>query len=117
VRGFPVYGDYRTSAPLSPIMTAVANGDVDVAIVWGPTAGYFALRERTPLTLSPVLLDSKLLTQPMTFDIAVGVRKSDVALATAINAALSKRHADISSILRHYGVPLTGQQTAASESR
>jgi mxaJ protein len=113
VRGFPVYGDYRTSAPLSPIMAAVANGDVDVAIVWGPTAGYFASRERTPLTLSPVLLDPKLLTQPMTFDIAVGVRKSDVALATAINAAISKRHEVISRILQDYGVPLTGLERSA----
>jgi quinoprotein dehydrogenase-associated probable ABC transporter substrate-binding protein len=116
VRGFPVYGDYRTSAPLSPIMKAVADGDVDVAVVWGPTAGYFASREGVPLALSPVLLDPKLLTQPMTFDIAVGVRKSDAALATAINVAISKRHEDIARILRDYGVLLTGQQTSSGGS-
>ena len=42
VRGFMVYGDYRDDHPLSEIVHAVATGEVDVAAVWGPVAGYFA---------------------------------------------------------------------------
>ena len=42
VRGFMVYGDYRNDHPLSEIVHAVAKGEVDVAAVWGPVAGYFA---------------------------------------------------------------------------
>jgi quinoprotein dehydrogenase-associated probable ABC transporter substrate-binding protein len=112
VRGYMVYGDYRTSAPLSPIMTAVAKGDVDVAIVWGPTAGYFASRADVPLTLTPVLFDPEMLAQPMTFDIAVGVRKNDTELAGAIDAAIRRRRRDIDHILQAYGVPRTDQPTA-----
>jgi mxaJ protein len=116
VEGYTVYGDYRNPAPQAPIITAVANGDIDVALVWGPTAGYFASRAKVPLKLTPVLLDPKLLAQPMTFDIAVGVRNDDTALATEINTAITKHRKDIDQILLSYGVPLTNQ-TNASASR
>lgn len=113
VHGFPVYGDYRSDAPLDPIMAAVGNGRLDTAIVWGPTAGYFALREKVPLTLTPILLDSALLSQPMTFDIAVGVRKEDTALADEIDRALRHRRVDIDAVLKAYGVPRTDTPTTA----
>ena len=76
-----------------------------VAIVWGPTAGYFASRERPPLSVTPVLFDPSMLSQPMTFDIAIGVRKDDAALAQEINVAIAKRRDDIDRILADYGVP------------
>ena len=40
--GFTVYGDYAEANPPARIVDAVARGDVDVAVVWGPLAGYFA---------------------------------------------------------------------------
>ena len=52
IHGYTVYGDYSTPDPPRGIMDAVAAGDVDVAIVWGPLAGYFASREPAPLELT-----------------------------------------------------------------
>src|SRR5436190_22081100 len=40
VVGYTVYGDYLEPNPPARIVKAVAHGDVDVAIVWGPLAGY-----------------------------------------------------------------------------
>lgn len=111
VRGYMVYGDYRSNAPLSPIIEAVANGDVGVAVVWGPTAGYFAAQSETPLSLTPVLFDPTILTQPMTYDIAVGVRKTDTELADEIDHALRKRRDEIDAILADFHVPRTDQAT------
>jgi mxaJ protein len=105
VRGFPVYGDYRSDEPLAPIMRAVADETLGAAIVWGPTAGYFAKRWDTSLRLTPILFDGALLSQPMTFDIAAGVRKADVGLATELDEALRKRRVEIDAVLRSYGVP------------
>lgn len=105
VRGFPIYGDYDSAAPQSPIVDAVAHGDVDVAFVWGPTAGYFARLEPVKLRLSAVpLSDGPVL--PMVYDISMGVRKEDVALRRELDAALAKRSADIRAVLADYGVPL-----------
>ena len=42
IRGFMIYGDYARPNPPSDIVSAVERGDVDVALVWGPLAGYFA---------------------------------------------------------------------------
>ena len=42
LRGYPVYGDYTLANPPARIVEAVAAGQVDVAVVWGPLAGYFA---------------------------------------------------------------------------
>jgi mxaJ protein len=117
VEGYTVYGDYRDAAPQSSIIKAVADGEVDVAIVWGPTAGYFASHTDVPLSLTPVLIDAKLLAQPMAFDIAVGVRKDDAALASEINAAIDKRRADIDRILKSYGVPVLSASVASSSPR
>ncbi|HEX6605121.1 MAG TPA: quinoprotein dehydrogenase-associated putative ABC transporter substrate-binding protein [Sphingomicrobium sp.] len=105
VRGFPIYGDYDSAAPQSPIVDAVAHGNVDVAFVWGPTAGYFARLEPVKLRLSAVpLSDGPVL--PMVYDISMGVRKEDVALRRELDAALAKRSADIRAVLADYGVPL-----------
>ena len=54
VRGFMLYGDYAKPNPPAAIVDAVARGDIDVAVVWGPLAGYFAAREPVSLTLTPV---------------------------------------------------------------
>jgi mxaJ protein len=111
VRGYMVYGDYRSKTPLSPIIEAVAKGDVDVAVVWGPTAGYFAAQSEVGLSLTPVLFDPTILTQPMTYDIAVGVRRSDVELADEIDRALRVRRDEVDAILAAFQVPRTDGAT------
>ena len=104
VRGYTIYGDYDSPAPQSPIVDAVARGELDLAFVWGPTAGYFAAREPTPLTLAPVpQSDGPAL--PMAYDISMGVRRDDVALRREVEGALARRAADIAAILKSYGVP------------
>ena len=42
VRGYMLYGDYARPNPPAEIVRAVERGEVDVALVWGPLAGYFA---------------------------------------------------------------------------
>jgi mxaJ protein len=105
VRGFMVYGDYESPDPASPIVEAVANGDVDVAIVWGPPAGYFSAQQKVELALDPVPPSAIKGDPPMRFDIAMGVRKDDAELASEIDRALTARRADIDAILAAYHVP------------
>jgi mxaJ protein len=105
VRGYTIYGDYESMTPQSPIVDAVAHGDLDIAYVWGPTAGYFAKREPVKLSLAPVpVADGPML--PMVFDISMGVRRDDVALRRELDTALAKRVFDIRAVLTSYGVPL-----------
>jgi mxaJ protein len=106
VRGYPVQGDYRLPSPPARIVDAVANGDVDIAVAWGPLAGYFASRERVPLAIVPVSPEMDPPALPFVFDISMGVRRSDRALRDTLNAILVRRRASIDSLLRAYGAPL-----------
>src|SRR5947209_1621218 len=105
VRGFMVYGDYESPDPVSPIVEAVASGDVDVAIVWGPPAGYFAAKQKVKLAIDAVPPSTRDGDPPMRFDIAMGVRKADKELAAEVDRALAARRADIDAILAAYHVP------------
>ncbi|HET7457612.1 MAG TPA: substrate-binding domain-containing protein [Gemmatimonadaceae bacterium] len=105
VRGYMIYGDYRTPAPPSQLVRAVARGDVDVAVAWGPMAGYFARRQRVPLRLVPVSPASDGPAVPLTFDIAMGVRRDHAALRDTLDAILGRRRAEVARILDAYGVP------------
>lgn len=105
VKGFMVWGQSPTrGAPLEGIMRAVADGTVDVAVVWGPQAGYFATREDKPLTVAAVPASDRT-AQPMRFEIAMGVRKNDKALAAELDAALAKLKPEIDALLDSYDVP------------
>jgi mxaJ protein len=105
LRGYPVYGDYATPDPAAAIVHAVARGDVDLAVVWGPIAGYFAKTEPVPLRLTPVAADAGGPALPMSFAIAIGVRRGDTDLRDALGAALARNRAAVDAILADYGVP------------
>src|SRR5205085_8107437 len=72
VRGFTVYGDYSQPDPQRDIVDAVADGRVDVAVVWGPLAGFFRRRETVPLDLTPVAGAAERGEAAFHFDIAMG---------------------------------------------
>jgi mxaJ protein len=105
VLGFTLYGDYSQENPPARIMEAVATGKVDVAIVWGPLAGYFAHKERVPLEIVPVSpqIDGPYL--PFVFDISMGVRRGDQLFKDELEKILERKRAEIESILDSYGVP------------
>ena len=105
-----VYGDYRDNEPLSEIVRAVATGEVDVAAVWGPVAGYFARQEDPPLVVTPIASTSGPLR--MMFDIAMGVRKADKKLRAEVQDALSALSPQVTAILSSYGVPLVEESEA-----
>lgn len=104
--GYSVYGNYDEPNPPAEIVDAVGHGEVDVAIVWGPIAGYFAKRQPIPLDLIPVSPQIDLPFLPFVFDMSMGVRRDDEALRDTLEAILDRRKADIEKILAEYGVPI-----------
>jgi mxaJ protein len=105
VRGFMVQGDYRQPYPQDAILDALAAGKLDVAYVWGPVAGYYALRHPGAVAIRPVspAFDGPQL--PMVFDISVGVRKQDTELLRRVDAILRAHRVEIDRLLRRYHVP------------
>jgi mxaJ protein len=105
VRGYTLYGDYAQPNPPARIIEAVAKGEIDVALAWGPLAGFFAPRQTAALTITPIMPQIDGPRLPMAFDIAMGVRRDDGSLGDEINAALNRRRTEVDAIIAAYGVP------------
>ena len=113
LKGYLVYGDYRQPHRPSAIVEAVANGDVDVAIVWGPLAGYFAKKQHTALEITPVSPQIDLPFMPQVFDISMGVRRADKAFRDELDQVIEREHTQIDAILDSYGVPRLATRTVS----
>jgi mxaJ protein len=105
IRGFMVYGNYDKPNPPARIVEAVAKGEVDVAMVWGPLAGYFASRSPVPLRLEPITPALDAGVWPMTYAIAMGVRRNEPQLRERIQDILAARKPQIDAILHAFRVP------------
>jgi len=112
VTGFSIYGDYRTPNPPAALVQAVARDSIDVAIAWGPLAGYYAKQGAVPLDVTPVPDDPLSPAAQFVYPIALGVRKGDDSLHVALERAMTRRRADVQRILRTYGVPVVGDFAA-----
>jgi quinoprotein dehydrogenase-associated probable ABC transporter substrate-binding protein len=106
VKGYRLVDDYSQPNPPSHIIDAVARGEIDVAIVYGPFAGYFAPREPVKLSVVPLsqTVDS-LSGFPFTYEIAMGVRKDDSQRAAMLDSLIDRERPAIDGILQRYGVP------------
>ncbi len=105
VRGYSVYGDYTEANPPSRIMRALADGEIDIAVVWGPLAGYFASRQRVPLRMAAVNPQVDLPFLPMVFDMSMGVRREDGLLRDELDEVLLRLQPEIDALLDRYGIP------------
>ncbi|MDB5320678.1 MAG: quinoprotein dehydrogenase-associated probable transporter substrate-binding protein [Phycisphaerales bacterium] len=115
VTGFTAF-DESEGKPGERIIAAVAGGEIDVAIAWGPQAGYFAKRQSVELEVVPVsptedvIGDVKL---PFSFEICMALRRPDKELRGRINEIIVRRQAAIDRILDEYFVPRLPLETAA----
>lgn len=86
------------------IIDGVVKGEVDIALVWGPLAGYYAKQSTVPLKLV-ALPDSDSTGLPFAYDMAIGVRHADRELRDTLDSILARKHDEVQAILREYNVP------------
>jgi mxaJ protein len=110
VVGYTVYGDYRQHDPPARIIEAVERGDIDIAAVWGPFAGYVARQSPVKLAIAPVTDTERFAPLAFQFDIAIGVRKGDDQRREALDALIARNSTQIAQILDQYGVPVVGAE-------
>jgi mxaJ protein len=116
VRGYMLYGDYSQPNPPAKILDALAAGEIDVAIVWGPLAGWFVPRQKVAMEIVPVQPQIDVPFLPFVYDISMGVRRDDASLKAQVEQVMMRRRADIDAILDEYGVPRVGpRRTPAPE--
>ena len=105
VVGFP--GFYDDEHQPGEIVDSLAKGNIDVALVWGPIAGWFAKKSGVSMTLT-ALPDSDSADLPFAYSVAIGTRRSDRELRTLIDEILVRKKPEIDKILLEYNVPTVG---------
>ena len=103
ITGYTLYGNYLEPNPPAQIISAVERDEIDVALVWGPLAGYFAAKARTPLDVRPIEPTEK--DSDLVFSIAIGCRRKDPELRKKVDAILNAHRSDVDAILAEYHVP------------
>lgn len=82
----------------------LASGKLDVAIVWGPIAGYFAKKVKTPeMVVVPLRSEPGV---KFDYQMAMGVRYGEKEWKAQVEALIDKRRPEIAAILREFNVPL-----------
>ncbi len=107
-RFFPLSVDTRVETPGADLVRAVAEGQLDAALVWGPIAGWQSKSRGLPLELRA------LPTEPgaarMDFRITMGLRAQEPEWRRRVNAVIRQKQPEIDAILQEYGVPVLNAQ-------
>lgn len=100
--------DTRFDNPMQEMVNDIRSGEIDLGVLWGPYAGYYASRGGEKLTVVP-LLEEVPGTTKLEYRITMGVRMGETGWKRRINEIIAKRQGDIDAILLDYGVPLVDE--------
>ncbi|MBY6240879.1 substrate-binding domain-containing protein [Methylosinus sp. Sm6] len=109
VKPYPLVVDTRVDAPAADMIRDLESGVIDVAILWGPIAGYHVKRSNGRL------VEAMLAQEPgtrMSFRIGMGVRHSDQEWKRELNRLIAQNQHEIDRLLASYGVPLLDEAGA-----
>jgi quinoprotein dehydrogenase-associated probable ABC transporter substrate-binding protein len=104
IKSYALVVDTRFDSPTHEMMDDLDRGEIDVALLWGPIAGYYAMKAKTPTAVVPLVKDQG--DAQMVYRIVMGVRHSDQNWKRTVNKLISENQGEIQTILRSYGVPL-----------
>ncbi len=108
VRPYHLQADTRFDHPGRKLVEDLAKGDIDVGLLWGPIAGYYAKQQDVALKIVPLLTNGGPVR--MDYRITMGLRFNEPEWKRQLNDIIKRRRADIDAILRDYGVPLLDEQ-------
>jgi quinoprotein dehydrogenase-associated probable ABC transporter substrate-binding protein len=101
---YPLVVDTRVDSSAEAMMRDLEAGDIDVGVLWGPMAGYYAQQARSPMTVVPLVKET---TGPrLAYRIAMGVRFADQDWKRLLNRMIADNQPAINKLLLSYGVPL-----------
>lgn len=101
---YPLMVDTRSMPSMAEVMLKDLQNDViDVAVLWGPMAGYYVKEINPDLVVVPLLKEK---VSHMSYRITMGVRPSDQEWKRALNTVIRENQSEINRILLQYQVPL-----------
>ncbi len=104
-KGYQLVVDTRHANSAQEMMDDLKNGVIDVAVLWGPLAGYYGKKVLGDDAVIVPLVKEK--SGPkMSYRITMGVRAIDQNWKRQLNKLIKDNQEEIYKILASYGVPL-----------
>jgi quinoprotein dehydrogenase-associated probable ABC transporter substrate-binding protein len=107
-RPYALMIDTRIDSSAEAMIKDLKAGEIDVGILWGPMAGYFARDESPPIRVVPLLKDSG--GPQLAYRIAMGVRGTDQNWKRQLSRLIQENQPAINKLLISYGVPLLDEK-------
>jgi quinoprotein dehydrogenase-associated probable ABC transporter substrate-binding protein len=104
IKSYALMVDTRFDSATHAMMDDLEGGEIDVALLWGPIAGYYASKAKTPTTVTPLLQEHD--GPRMVYRIVMGVRHSDQNWKRTLNKLIAENQSEINAILQSFNVPL-----------
>src|SRR5262249_40754374 len=105
---YPLVIDTRVESSAVAMMGDLASREIDVAVMWGPMAGYYAKSANPPMRVTLLTKDSG--GPQLAYRIAMGVRATDQDWKRLLNRLIAENRAEIDRLLISFGVPLLDEQ-------
>jgi quinoprotein dehydrogenase-associated probable ABC transporter substrate-binding protein len=113
---YPLGVDTRVDSSVAAMSKDIESGDVDLGILWGPMAGYYAKQASPQLRVVPLLKETG--GPHLSFRIGMAVRPADQNFKRLLNRMIQENQPEIDALLLSFGVPLLDEKdqpiTAAS---
>ena len=98
--------DPRKQKPWKDVTNDLVEGKIDIAILWGPYAGYETKLAKKKINLVPLTKEEKVGRGTMVYRFTMGIRRNEPEWGKTINNLIKDNQEEINQILRGYGVPL-----------
>ncbi len=107
VKPYQLMVDTRIKSSAEDMIRDLETGEIDVALLWGPMAGYYARKAAQPLTVTPLVNEKH---GRMAYRITMGVRPADQQWKRQLNRVIRENQKEINALLLSYGVPILDEQ-------
>jgi quinoprotein dehydrogenase-associated probable ABC transporter substrate-binding protein len=103
-RPFDADTDAGSPNSATEMIAAIASGEIDAGVLWGPLGGYYVQSSKVPLAVVPLVKEK---VGPGTvYPITMGVRPNEPEWKHKLNKLIAENQADINALLSEYNVPL-----------
>ena len=107
-KSYPLTIDTRFDSTSHAMIDDLGSGDIDVGILWGPIAGYYAKNANPKLSIAPLIKEQG--GPRLAYRIGMGVRSSDQEFKRLLNRMIQENQHEIDAILLSFGVPLLDEK-------
>jgi len=101
---YPLVIDTRVESSAAAMMGDLASREIDVAVMWGPMAGYYAKQANPRMRVTPLTKERG--GPQLAYRIAMGVRPTDQNWKRLLNRLIAENQIDTNRLLIGFGVPL-----------